>query len=462
MNIDQQKQNWAEEEFGNAELGDQRLTKRLIELAQQRGAKPNASIAESCGGWSGTQAAYRFYDNPQVTMEQIQASHRKSTVKRLAQHALVLAVQDTTQVDLTNHPHTSGVGYLQDLKHSGFLLHTTLMVTAQREPLGLIQQQVWVRDPADYGKRHRRHELPTSAKESQKWLNSLTALSEVQKEVPQTQLVSVGDSEADMYALFAEAAQLDQPFLIRACRDRLILNEEERHLWQYLEQLPVAGTLEVAIPRQAERPARVAKVSIRFAKVDLKVPFREKERLIAQDLTAWAILAREETPSADIAEPIEWRLLTNVPTASFDQACERVHWYSCRWVVEMFHRVLKSGCRLEERQFDDLENIQRFLAVDSVVAWRVLYLTLLSREAPDLPCEALLETYEWQALYCFVHKTTRLPAQTPTLSEVITWIARLGGFTASSKHLPGSTVVWRGLHRLTDIAQAWLAFRSDP
>jgi len=192
----------------------------------------------------------------------------------------------------------------------------------------------------------------------------------------------------------------------------------------------------------------------------LKVPQREAERIAVPELTAWAIWACQETPPTD-GEPIEWKLLTNVPTPDFAQACVRVQWYSCRWVVEMFHRVLKSGCRIEERQFDDLDNIKRFLAVDSVVAWRVLYLTLLSRQVPQMSCSALLEAYEWQALYCFVHKTKKFPSQVPTLAEVVRWIAQLGGFTASSKHQPGTTVLWQGLQRLSDISQAWLVFHSD-
>ncbi len=458
----QKRHDWAEEEFGEAQLGDKRLTKRLVQLARQRATKPNASIAESCGGAAGTRAAYRFYDNRKMDLEQIQEPHRKAMIKRMAQQRVVLAVQDTTEVDLTSHPHTAGVGYLHDLEHSGYLLHTTLMVTPQREPLGVMQQQVWVRDPATFGKKKTRKERPTAEKESQKWLTSLQELSEIQVELPSTLLVSVGDSEADVYAFFAEADRLGQNFLVRAAYDRLVENEDERHLWSHLEQLPSAGTLAVPLPRQAGRPARTATLSIRFARVSLKVPLREQDRVEQATLTAWALLVREEAPPAGVEELIEWKLLTNIPTDSFEQAQERVEWYSCRWVVEMFHRVLKSGCRIEERQFDDLENIQRFLAVDSIVAWRVLYVTLFSREAPDLPCDVLLEAYEWQALYGFVHKTNRTPTETPTLAEAIRWIARLGGFVASSKHNPGTTVLWRGFSRLTDISQAWLAFRPDP
>lgn len=394
-------------------------------------------------------------------MEQILDPHCQATRERMRGQAVVLAIQDTTQMNLTDHPHTEGLGYLNDLEHRGYFLHSTLMVTPQRTPLGLIQQQVWVRDPAEFGKRHQRHKRETKEKESQKWLTSLEAVASLQKELPETQLVSVGDSEADIYALFAEASRLEQAFLVRACRDRLTLNAEEHHLWQQVAQQPAAGTLEVVMPRQEDRPMRTATLTIRFIQVTLKAPDREAERMALPELTAWAIWACEETPPTD-AKPIEWKLLTNVPTDDFAQACVRIQWYSCRWVVEMFHRVLKSGCRIEERQFDDFDNIQRFLAVDSVVAWRVLYLTLLSREVPQMNCSALLEAYEWQALYCFVHKTKQFPTQVPTLAEVVHWIGQLGGFTASRKHQPGTTVIWRGLSRLTDIAQAWLVFHPDP
>ncbi len=158
-----------------------------------------------------------------------------------------------------------------------------------------------------------------------------------------------------------------------------------------------------------------------------------------------------------LAEPIAWKLLTNIPTQDLAQAMERINWYSCRWVVEMFHRVLKSGCRIEKRQFDDLNNLRRFLAVDRVAAWRVLYLTLLSRTAPQMSCTAL----QWQALDCFLYHTNQPPTQPPTVGEVIRWIAQLGGCTGARNVQPGTTVLWQGLQRLSDISQAWLVFHPD-
>jgi hypothetical protein len=449
---------WVEKEFSRANLGDRRLNRRLVFLVQHRAQAIQASIAQSCQGLSGMRSAYRFYDNERIHREQILAPHRQTTLSRMKAHRVVLAVQDTTQIDLTAHPHTQGVGYLQDLAHTGFLLHSTLMVTPKHLPLGLIQQQVWIRDPKDYGKRDKRHTRPTAEKESQKWLDSLQAVADLQPEVPDTRVVSVGDSEADAFDLFAQAQKLSVSFVVRACRDRLIMAEPEAHLWRALESQPVMGTYAVVLPRQADRPARTATLSLRWMPVELRSTLRRKEQSV---VTGWAIQAQEDHPPAG-QKPIAWRLITNVPTDTREQVEERLDWYSCRWVVEMFHRVLKSGCRIEERQFDDLANTQRFLAVDSVVAWHVLYLTLTGREMPQASCECLLESYEWQALYCFIHKTNTLPAQPPTLAQATHWIAQLGGFAGSKNVQPGTTVIWRGLQRLTDISQAWLVFHGDP
>jgi hypothetical protein len=179
------------------------------------------------------------------------------------------------------------------------------------------------------------------------------------------------------------------------------------------------------------------------------------------DLTVWGVLAQEIDPPSD-EKGIEWLLIMTVPVESFTDACERMQWYSCRWVIEMYHKVLKSGCRVEKRQFEDFENLRRYLALDAVVAWRVLYLTFLNREMPDLPTTLFLETHEWQALYCFVHKTNHPPETPPTLREVTLWIAQLGGFLARKQDgSPGSMSLWRGMQRLADISDAWLAFHPD-
>ena len=450
---------WAEIEFCHAELGDSRRRQRLIQLAQQRGIAPNASIPQSCGSHAATKAAYRFYDNDSIKPEAILFSHQKATTERMSGKSLVLAVQDTTELDYTHHPATKGLGTLHDAKHHGLLVHTTLAVTEKRVPLGIIQQQVWTRPDEEFGKKHTRKQRPIEEKESYKWLKSLQETSKLQQQLPHTHIVSIGDREADVYELFVQAKELSQDILIRASWNRCV-EHPEKYLWDHLQGRPLAGTLTITVPRKKNQPQREATLSIRYALVTLRPPQRPKGRKLPS-ISIWGILALEEQPPQGI-KPIEWLLLTTVPVEAFDDACERLQWYTCRWVIEVYHKVLKSGCRVEERQFDDVARIRRYIAVDNVVAWRVLFLTMLGREVPDMPCDAILEAHEWQALYCFIHKNQTPPQQPPTLFEATLWIAQLGGFLArSADGSPGVTVIWRGLQRLGDLAHAWQLFRTE-
>ena len=172
----------------------------------------------------------------------------------------------------------------------------------------------------------------------------------------------------------------------------------------------------------------------------------------------WAVEAHEENAPEGV-EAVSWMLLTTVEVATCQAALERLQWYTCRWEIEVYHKVLKSGCRIEKRQFSDIAAIKRYLALDSIVGWRVLFLTMLGRQLPDMPATAILEAHEWQALYCFIHKTDTPPSQPPTLKEATHWIGQLGGFLGrTSDRDPGVTTVWRGLQRLADLAAAFVLF----
>jgi hypothetical protein len=399
-------------------------------------------------------------DNEAIGAEAILEGHYQASADRAGQEEIVLAVQDTTELNYTDHPATQGLGYLQGLTIRGLLMHSTLLVTPERVPLGLIDQQVWVRPDAEFHvERDKRKELPTEVKESQKWLVSLEATARLQQRLGKTQLINVGDSEADVFDLFRKAEQLHQNLLVRAATDRLV-DHQERSLRNYLRSQSVAGEIFLQVPRKAGQAARKAHLEIRFAPVSIRPPARlKKEKLSSVHL--WAVLAQEVNAPNGV-EAINWLLLTTLPVETFAQAQTCMEWYSCRWVIETYHKVLKSGCRVEKRQFADIENIQRYLALDAVVAWRVLYLTMVGRDQPDLPCTVILETHEWQALFCFIHHTRQPPQIIPTLQDTIRWVAQLGGFLGrKSDGSPGPMSIWRGLQRLSDIAVAWLVFHAN-
>lgn len=458
--------NWAELEFDEAELGDRRLTRRLQELAERLAERPSDSLPGACADGAELKAAYRFFDNDQVTPEAVLASHVRSTLGRLAGVAVVLAVQDTTSLDYTGHPATTGLGVLNDLQHQGFLVHTTLAITPERVPLGLLAQEVWTREASSLGKAQTRRQRPIAEKESQKWLTSLAAVKVAQAQCPTTQFISVGDREADVYDFFLVERPPGVELLIRAAWDRGVA-EPQQHLWAAVAAAPVAGTLSLAVPRRAAQPgkpaqpARTAELTLRYSPVTLRPPrHRAAEHLLTVPITAvWLV---EPTPPAG-TPPIEWLLLTTCPVTTAAQAFTLVDYYVGRWGIEVWHKVLKSGCQIEARQLETAARLGRCLALYSVIAWRVLYATLLARAAPELPCTVLLDPDEWQALCCIIQRTATPPASPPTLRQAVRWIAQLGGFLArAADGEPGPITLWRGFQRLADHTAMYRVMRPLP
>lgn len=387
---------WAEEEFGRAELADGRLETRLLSLARNFFARPQANVPQACASRAKTKAAYRFFDHPRVTMDQLLDSHIASTRDRVRQHPVVLAVQDTSTLNYTTHAATEGLGPLHTIDDvtQGLLLHDTLAFTEDGIPLGLLNVQCWARDPNEVGKKAQRKKLPIEQKESAKWLRSYRAVAEAQHHCPDTRLVSVGDREADLYELFEQAAQTSggPDLLVRAerTRNRLV---EQGLLWDHLTGQPVAGMQELHVPRSGSRPARTARLAVRYAAVKLQPP---KTKPTLTPVRAWAVSAQEvDYDARSVSAPLSWTLVTTVETASFEAACQRLSWYTRRWGIEVYHRTLKSGCRIENRQLATAKRLEACLAIDMVVAWRVYHLVKMGRDTPDIACTAYFEEAEW-------------------------------------------------------------------
>jgi hypothetical protein len=440
---------WAEHEFGRAELGDVRRTRRLVEVASAMADRSSTSLSEMYETWSDQKAGYRFYSNEAVRPEQILRGHVEATKERMAQERVVLAVQDTTTLNYSHHPATIGLGALNTAEQRGLLMHTTLTVTPEGESLGLLAQEVWAREPATVGKRTTRKTRAIADKESQKWLTSLDAVIRAKAQCPDTHLVSVGDREADVYDLFLVERPVGVDLLVRAAWNRRVAGPQP-HLWAALAGAPIVATRSVPVPRRPGAPTRTATVALHVQTVTLQPPrHRDAEHLSPVTVTAvWVI---ETDPPTGVA-PIEWMLLTTLPVTTARQANRVVDWYCRRWDIEVWHTILKSGCKVEDRQLDTAQRLHRCLAVASVVAWRILLATRLARTDPDLPCTVLLSTLEWQALACRSLNTPVPPTHPPPLRQAVRWIARLGGFIGrNSDGDPGPTTLWRGFLALAEI-----------
>jgi hypothetical protein len=319
----------------------------------------------------------------------------------------------------------------------------------------MLHTVVRARDPKAVGSAQHRHVKSTAQKESQKWLDSLSACQEMAPQCPNTLLVNVADREGDLYDLFAQAlaptAEASVQLLVRSKHNRKLAGEDRR-LWEALARRRSAGQFQVRMGRRGEQPARLATLSIRFAPVTLQAPMRAVGQ---PPLKLWAIEARELRPPQG-GSPIVWRLLTTLPVTSVEEACVRVSWYAQRWQIEVIHKVLKSGCKIEQRQLETAARLERVLAVDQVVAWRLMALCKTAREQPDEVVSAWLSRAEWEALWCHVHQRTTPPKTPPGVLQAVRWIAQLGGFMArKGDGEPGPITLWRGLHRLNDLTAMW-------
>jgi hypothetical protein len=235
---------WALSELVGAELGDGRLNDRLIRLAERLSERPEASIPQACSNAAETKAAYRFWDNDAISPEENLKPHRKSTANRASQHPVVLAVQDTTEVDFSTHEATEGLGYLACEHARGLLVHSVLCVSPAGTPLGLLDQFTWARPPAQLGKRRTRNNRLTPEKESQRWLDGLAA---AQRHLPQHPcVVVVGDRESDLFDLFAAPSVAHIRLLVRV-RDR------RRRVEGPVKHLGDAVTEARCVPRQSSR-----------------------------------------------------------------------------------------------------------------------------------------------------------------------------------------------------------------
>ena len=458
-------QSWAEEEFGRVRFYDSRLKQRLYQIAKDFGGWWQGRSPQRCGTKGRTRGAYRLFQNPKVSMEVVLTAHAETTIDRIRKHRIVLAPQDTTSLNYSTHPMTEGLGPIGTKRAEaiGLLLHDTMAFTEQGTPLGVLDAQAWARDPKDKGKRARRKSLPIEQKESRKWLRSFRKVAEVQKVCPDTKLISIGDRESDVYELFLEATQdPNGPGLLVRMNRSAARKVGRVPLWQYMGKRQVDGTIPLHIPHSGSRKARDTVLDVRFAEVELKPPNRLKRH---GPIPAWVVYVREQRRCVADSSPIEWMLLTTVEVRTFEEAQQRVQWYGRRWGIEVYHRTLKSGCRIEDRYLDPASGLKACIGIDMVVAWRVFHLTMLSRETPDAPCTVFFTEEEWQALCIYTSKNPVPPKQPPTTAQATRLVGSMGGHLGrNADGPPGTKSLWRGLQRLEPATEMYIVLTTgrDP
>jgi hypothetical protein len=385
-------------------------------------------------------------------------------------HKVVLALQDT--VFLSYNHKANGLGPIgkHNDKGQGLVMHHVFAVTPNGLPLGALAQTIWARDdvPEENNdeKIRRLQETPVEDKESAKWI--LDALETDRLAPDGVKTVTVCDREADIYEFVGNSLACNRPFVIRANHDRKIDTEESElnveKVSQALAYAPVAGNYSIEVLGNNKRSSRIAEVVVKYTRFTPKEPPRPESAksgfaLKLTEITAISVVEFSLPPEDE--EPIHWVLLTNEPVSNFDDAREIINWYCCRWLIEIYHKVMKSCCRIEDSLLRTNERLVRYIALKSVIAYRIMLLTYVSRVNPDDPATSVLTDAEWRALYCLANETCSLPKRVPTVRQCIRMLSSLGGFLGRKRDgEPGIITVARGWQRLCDFVAAFRIYQD--
>ncbi len=458
---------WINEEVAGCQFKDLRLGKRFGKLLGMLSDGIGQSVPYACQDWANTKAAYRFFSNSDVSEDQIMAGHFQATQGRLSQvEQKILMLHDTcefsfqrdkdTKIGLLGRP-SCGKGKDGRPKHftvRGILMHGSLALTLEGLPLGLAAIKFWTRKQFKgcnaLKKKINPTRVPIEEKESFRWLENLrqaTALT-----VNAADCVHIGDRESDIFELFSLADELGTKFLIRTCVDRLA-QDGGCTVAVEMKKAPVKGRHRIQA-RNKLGESYEAELDVQFEQLQVLPPAGKRKDYA--DLTLTVIHALERgTPRG--REKIAWKLITNLPVESLQAAIEKLNWYAMRWKIEVFHKILKSGCKAEESKLRSSERLVNLISIFCIIGWRVFWLTMLHRAEPDLPPAVALNKTEIFLLDELIKPQPRKSRGKATISDYIVKIARLGGYLdRAGDPPPGNMVMWRGMSKLNDIHLGFL------
>lgn len=442
-----------EKEFYEVKLSDQRLKNRLFKIMDSFWESPDKSTWAASGSRDCAKAAYRFWNNHDVSREELLNSISRATSEKMKETEAerFLIIQDTTAVSFGNRKAIKNMGYYCNSEQKGMLVHSCIAVTDQGVPLGLVYQETNTREAKkdDSQTKEEKKFKPIEEKESYRWIASLKETHKrLPKEIP---TLTVCDREGDFYEFFSEAIDLGEEFLVRIAHDRLV--DEGKRIFSELRKSPVEGNMVIRTARNPKEslPSRNVKMDYHYQEVTICRPKRRRENHLKEKLTLTAVYVHESGKKG-----IEWFLLTNLKVSGSADIEKIVQYYAHRWKIERFHYVLKSGCNIEKNQAREYEKLSLLTLLYSVIALQILNLTYLGKECPNLPCEVILDDEEWKVLYCSARKTRELPVEY-TIKEAIYDLGILGGMKgAPSDGMPGVRSIWQGL----DVLYTLLSYRA--
>ncbi|KXU29599.1 transposase [Sphingobium sp. 22B] len=453
---------WSHNEVDQAAFKDARLGRRFSDLLCRLSDRMGGTIPLACQDWAGTKAAYRFFSNPKVEEGEILSGHMAATKARYAaSEGPILVLQDTTEFTYQRrNPHDIGFtksvnsgrdkdGRLRHHAVCGILMHSSLVVTEEGLPLGLAAVKFWNRDKfkgtAQLERKINRTRIPIEAKESVRWLDNLRQ--SVALLGQPDRCVHVGDRESDIYELYCLAKNLGTHFVVRTVVDRLA-GDGDHTVKSEMHEAPSAGTHSIDVRVDDDTIERVT-LDIRYKRIHVRPPIGKQKRYPELDLT---VIHALEVGVPSGRKPILWKLVTDLEVADLDAAIEKIRWCSLRWKIEVFHKILKSGCRAEDAKLRTADRLTNLVALFCIVSWRVLWMTMMARTVPEASPTIVFTATEITILDRIIADSGNRGAKPGTLQLYLNKLSRLGGYLSRmSDPPPGNTVVWRGLRRLIDI-----------
>jgi hypothetical protein len=444
------------EEFSSLRLGDARLERRLSSSFEHLMSNPGNSIPEQCGSWAASKAFYRLLDQDSLTAESVLAAHGRSTIERARKSGekVFLAIQDTTSLNFTSRQKLEGLGDING-KGEGLHAHSTMLCGADSGHIyGLLGSKLYAREKPKRatGPASIRNREPIQSKESYRWLESFRHSTDDAKLGEGFEVIHVCDREADIYELLllAQTHRSDGlGLLVRSKHNRSQCGSEEK-IWESLARSHERACMEVMLPRSRGLQSEQVKVHLRYEQVQLSVPRdRAKYQKITENVEVTIIEIRGGSPE----RPILWRLLTTVPVENDERAREIARWYVARWQIEVFHRVLKTGCKVESRQMHEMSRLRPMVALDMVVAIHLMAMLSLSRIEPEAPASRCLDARQIRIL-CRCLPGKKIQPEELNMKLAVRVIAKWGGFLGRKNDgEPGAQVLWRGMQKLHAIAE---------
>jgi hypothetical protein len=461
-------EDWVNLELATIDLGDKRLDKRAKTMLSKFSYAPGKTIPQTFEVWGEIKACYRFFENKHTSPEKVLAPHFKKTSERIREYPVVLLANDTSDIDYTSKAAMKNKQRLSN-KREGFWIHPMIAITQERLNLGMVDLNLFSRDEKSREENGtHRDELTIEEKESYRWLQSYQKACQVAVDCPKTQIVYMSDREGDIGELIENAIEAKKngpsaDIIIRSQHDRK-LDEKDPESTKYrqykklrktLASKPSKGEIRFSISTSHERKGREVIQSIKAESMTFRI---EKKGMPLRKITINVVMAIEENPPEG-EEPLIWTFLTTLNIDSQEDILKVIKYYLCRWEIELFFKVLKSGCKIEERQLEATEKMSVLISLFCIVSWRIMYTMMLGRLCPEISCADIFSDAEWKSVYKVLHKNSELPDKAPSLKEFILMVAALGGYVGGKKAPPpGIKIMWRGMSRMVDFAIAWEAF----